>query len=122
MSSLRRMRSFSRCTDEAKAQAKAAGLEVFGLEWLKTMPYQKPAADSYGTQGVLANDLWIRLATINDVSEKALDQTNAASVSYDQPMGMGAAAAGTTVAGGVPRAPHAVLLPVGRQVGRQVGR
>jgi hypothetical protein len=62
----------SSLTDEAKAGAKEAGLDVFGYTWLACKHYSKNRNDSYGTAGT-EHDLFCRFATIHDVSQQAMD-------------------------------------------------
>lgn len=64
---------FRRCTPQAQSDAKAAGLSVFGLNWLEAVPYKKERADKYGPAGAEVK-LWTRLATVQDVSAKAMDR------------------------------------------------
>jgi hypothetical protein len=59
-------------TPEAKAAAKDAGKDVFGYTWLECRHYRKEQDDSYGISGDEI-DLFGRLATVHDVSARAMD-------------------------------------------------
>ena len=64
---------FQLATDEARNAAKEAGLEVFGFHWLVAKPYRKSRTDNYGSAGVTGT-MYIRLATVQDVSSKGADR------------------------------------------------
>lgn len=64
---------FKRCTDNAKNEAREMGLEQFGLNWLEAIPYKKKRNDDYGSKGS-KSAMFIRLATIQDVTHKAMDR------------------------------------------------
>ena len=82
---------FKRITPEAQAEAREAGLDVFGLNWLEALPYKKSRSDSFGSKGSMTK-MWIRLATVQDVTHKGMDRPLVQSSTL---AGQAAAAGGT---------------------------
>ena len=64
---------FKRCAVEAQEAAREVGLEQFGLNWLEAIPFKKKKNDDYGAKGSKAA-MYIRLATVQDVTHKAMDR------------------------------------------------
>ncbi len=82
---------FKRITEAAQGEAREAGLDVFGLNWLEARPYKKSRSDSFGSAGSMTR-MWIRLATVQDVTHKGMDRPLVQSSTL---AGQAAAAGGT---------------------------
>ena len=64
---------FKRCSEEAQENARELGLDQFGLNWLEAIGFKKKRNDDYGTKGTKGS-MFIRLATVQDVTHKAMDR------------------------------------------------
>lgn len=82
---------FKRITEAAQGEAREAGLDVFGLNWLEAMPFKKSRSDSFGNVGSMTR-MWIRIATVQDVTHKGMDRPLVQSSTL---AGQAAAAGGT---------------------------
>ena len=82
---------FKRITEAAQGEAREAGLDVFGLNWLEALPYKKTRSDTFGSAGSMTR-MWIRLATVQDVTHKGMDRPLVQSSTL---AGQAAAAGGT---------------------------